>query len=245
MIAKKQISIHLKFFIFSLKVCTEKQLINYKLTMVLIMKSSKNIKSREKHYKNFTTPLQIEKWAEQYYLDWSDDFKKAHKNKNALDYLKFYFGETYKNINFRLRSGNLRENELNTIRDCIRIIKAAPKIPENIIVYRAVGKDFFRNARINSFKFFEKGFMSTSLLEGAVIDKNKGRYTPYQSCKYILKIHINKETEAVYSEFIKSNFGGPSNEYEILFPPNILIKLIKLPYYNFKLHRWIFTSKIL
>lgn len=209
------------------------------------MKSSKNIKSRDKHYKNFTTPLQIEKWAEQYYLDWSDDFKNAHKNKNALDYLKFYFGEAYKNINFRLRSGNLRENELNTIRDCIRIIKAAPKIPENITVYRAVDKDFFINTKVDNFKFLEKGFMSTSLLKESIIDTGEGRYTPYKSCKYILKIHINKGTHGIYSEFIKSNFGGPSNEYEILFPPDVSIKLVGFPYYNFKSHRWIFTLEML
>lgn len=49
--------------------------------MVLIMKSSKNIKSSEKRYKNFKTPLQIEKWAERYYLEWSDNFKNHIKVK--------------------------------------------------------------------------------------------------------------------------------------------------------------------
>ena len=222
------------------------KLIDYKqLTMVLIMNNTKNTKYIKNYYKEFKTTLQIEKWAERYYLDWSDNLKKSYENKDALNYLKFYFGESYKRINYRLRNDNLQENEVETIRKCIEIIKATLQIPENIIVYRAVGKEFFINAKISTLKFLEKGFMSTSLSKEAVIDTGKGRYTPYKSCKYILKIHINKGTNGIYSEFIKSNFGGSSYEYEILFPPNILIKLIRLPYYNFKLHRWIFTLEML
>lgn len=208
------------------------------------MKNSKRINPTKNCYKKFKTPFQIEKWAKQYYLDWSNNFKNSH-NKDILDYLKFYFGQSYKKINYGLRNDNLRENEVNSIRNCIKMINAAPEIPENITVYRAVDKDFFINTKVDNFKFLEKGFMSTSLLKESIIDTGEGRYTPYKSCKYILKIHINKGTHGIYSEFIKSNFGGPSNEYEILFPPDVSIKLVGFPYYNFKSHRWIFTLEML
>ena len=95
----------------------------------------------------------------------------------------------------------------------------APRIPENIIVYRGVNQfgNYDFNNEYNSSK--DLGFLSTSI----AVEKAK----PFASSNKMLKIYVRKNTPGIYMDVIWDR-----DENEILFPPSAILTLISEPYYD-------------
>ena len=95
-------------------------------------------------------------------------------------------------------------------------IALAPRIPENIVVYRGVLNSFIRELKIDRIKDFwkrYKGFLSTSLISKFVLDEG------YEA---ILRIYLPK---GIYGAYVTKISGRPQ-EQEMLFPPNAFLKLL-------------------
>lgn len=100
----------------------------------------------------------------------------------------------------------------------------APRIPENIVVYRYVNEECINellySTKFNESKqFYERGFMSTSLLKKIAKD------APDNSV--LLKLYVNKATVGAY---VNSVVGR--NEYEMLLQNNLFLRICKKPYWD-------------
>lgn len=117
------------------------------------------------------------KWGEKVYGEWAKHYPTYIKNiqrSGALaDYwrehepLSHYCGNVHYNANDYYRSKEFGNEYFDSMKAEInRIVDAAPRIPDNIVVYRALGRiDFWDFNRLNGSRmpFVEIGFMSTSL----------------------------------------------------------------------------------
>ena len=154
-----------------------------------------------------------------------------------------YCGHDYKNINSILwderldNASDLYKIKINTM---LLSIALAPRIPENIVVYRGVSNSFIRELKSDRKKDFwkrYKGFLSTSLISKFVLDEG------YEA---ILRIYLPK---GIYGAYVTKISGRPQ-EQEMLFPPNAFLKLLdskiiykekikKCPIYNCALEYFI------
>lgn len=187
-------------------------------------------------YKEFLRVEECEKWGE-YYSDWAKKYKEVMilsnniKTSHSLETstIECYCGYAYRELNEFLRFGYHSEKHIYDKMSDILIMAlcSAPRIPENIIVYRIVNKIFIENMiRQNKLNrqtpIQEKGFMSTSLLKNIVNTYSEGVEEPH-----LLKIFVPKNTIGIYINSIAKR-----DEEEILLAPNNYLRLIEYPYYD-------------
>lgn len=165
-------------------------------------------------------------WAE-YYKQLTEDIARyASKESNTLSYnLDYYCGYNYSIINQHLRKEiSIEYNPWIERAHLLQLtIFYAPRIPENLIAYRGVDESFTDKFFLNTDHVaIEKGFLSTSI--SALVAKD------FSKNNSILKIHVGSGTPGIYVDAIL-----PKDEYELLFPPNGMLKLISEPYYDPKI----------
>lgn len=181
-----------------------------------------------------------------YYKEWADSYKKTMKvAKRAISSWSFsapvesYCGNEYRGINSFLRNEtDCETNRYREMADILSIVLClAPRIPENIVVYRLVDDNFiaeFMEETIKYGMFQEKGFMSTSLLENIV---NVDEY--FASEHNLLKIYVKSGTIGIYVNSVVDR----SEEEVLLFPNRILI-LRKPPYNSRKLRKVVYECDL-
>ena len=176
-------------------------------------------------YRSFSTIEEAEEWGNKYYGKWAEEYKtniinlKQIFESSGYSAIEEYCGHDYKNINSILwderldNASDLYKIKINTM---LISIALAPRIPENIVVYRGVLNSFIRELKIDRKKDFwkrNKGFLSTSLISNFELDHG------YEA---ILRIYLPKGTYGAYV----TNVSGRSQEQEILFLPNAYLKLL-------------------
>lgn len=198
-------------------------------------------------YKEFLTPDEAELWGNEIYKEWGNEIKKFEIIKRgsgmfedlswAYVPLERYSGWDYRQINNFLRNNN--EDTLDAYKyTAVRLsemLLQAPRIKENIVVYRYVGSDFIEellqaNKKFEHHYYYEKGFTSTSLLKKIVDD------APDDAS--LLKLYVDKGTVGAYVDTVVSRA-----EHEILLQNNLFIRLCKAPYFDKKINRMIFECK--
>ncbi len=149
--------------------------------------------------------------------EWIQKYKKESEELPIYtkEVISHYCKEDHPQINTYLREGKeLNENQLMYMESLDKAL--SNKIGENLVVYRNLKGNPF----INKLAFTEKGYMSTSLLDGSISAIHNG--------KYMLKILLPSSCQGFYVDFISQRTG----EYELLLKRNI--KLKKLAYINQK-----------
>lgn len=115
--------------------------------------------------------------------------------------IEAYLGNVFSQINAYMRGVEQPTDEY--IRYCYdhinEIIYCDPVLTENIVVYRAIGRDTL-NISMNSVKehdgYMEKGFMSTPLLKETLLEE-------FPSYTELLKIYVPKGAHVLGVDFIK------------------------------------------
>ncbi|NFI55906.1 hypothetical protein FDA48_05880 [Clostridium botulinum] len=172
------------------------------------------------------------KWGEKYYYEWGKHYiKSMNVAKNVLksslmaSIVEFYCGHSHIHINKYLRFG-IDESKIYEEMSHILIItlSTAPRVPNNIIVYRLVCDEFIHELIKRNKKGLptqEKGFISTSLTKDIIKNSNE----PYSDHKNMLKIYVKSNTVGIYVNVIAER-----NENELLLCPNGYFRLLKSPY---------------
>lgn len=198
------------------------------------------------NYREFKNKDEAEQWGRNIYDLWGQEVKRFENVKrrssmfsddNPWVYspLQWYCGEGYKQINKYYRTGRSINDKYKYM--AIRIseeLLLAPRIPENIVLYRYVDEEFM-NELINATKnnkskrYYEKGFMSTSLLKSIIKDAydkyERSQYAPSQL--YLLKLYVDKGTAGAYVNSIVKR-----DEFEMLLQNNLFLQICKKPYYD-------------
>ena len=187
-------------------------------------------------YKEFLTVEECREWGD-YYSNWAQKYKevmslakKINKNHSIeMSTIECYCGESYREINELLRLEHISDKHLygKMVDILIMTLCSAPKIKDNIVVYRVVNDAFIKelignNKLSGSIPTREKGFMSTSLLKDIV-----NIYSDEGSGLYLLKIYVPKGTVGIYVNTVTRR-----DEEEILLAPNNYLRLIEYPYYD-------------
>lgn len=153
-------------------------------------------------YKGFTENT-VEEWIKKYK-------KTSHElTKETKMVISNYCKEDKPRINMLLRQNNklnMKENKYKNILD--RVL--SDEIGENIITYRKVKNNPFQNMNT----FVEKGYMSTSLIDGDINQIHTG--------DYMLKLLVPCKCAGFYVDYISCRYG----EYEMLLKRNIRLKKI-------------------
>lgn len=181
-------------------------------------------------YREFRDANESSEWGNKIYKQWAENYKSTSQKVKSVDApscceipIESYCGFNYLSTNNNRRTPNVNEtNEEQYV--LIREICSAPVIPENIVVYRLVCDEVIQELTTikndKPYTFYEKGFMSTSLLKSIVeIDG------PYFSHKNLLKIYVDKNTIGVYVNVVTKR-----SEEEVLFLPGMSLGLINKPY---------------
>lgn len=188
------------------------------------------------NYVQFTDPSVAKDWGNFHYAEWSQKYMKLMEvTKHLFDIpnirspLEKYCGYDYRHINNYLRNGIDNSNkDYRELSDFLSIVlSSAPRIPENIVVYRLVCDKFVEslisdNKLDRSTPTIEKGFMSTSLIKDICYN-----HEDYSAEKNLLKIYVPKGTMGIYVSNITHR-----NEEEILLRPNLFLGLSAYPYYD-------------
>lgn len=134
-------------------------------------------------YRSFSTKEEAKEWGNKYYGKWSVEYKTNLFNLEQIfkSYgyraIEEYCGYDYKNINPILweerldNASDLYKLKINTM---LISIALAPRVPENIVVYRGVLKSFIKELKSDRKKDFwtrNKGFLSTSLISNFELDR--------------------------------------------------------------------------
>lgn len=187
-------------------------------------------------YKEFLTVEECIEWGD-YYSNWAKRYKEImslfekikpnHTSETAP--IECYCGNSYREINEILRFEYNSDKHLydKMVDILIMTLCSAPKIKDNIVVYRLVNDSFIKelignNKLSDSIPTREKGFMSTSLLKDIV-----NIYSDGGSGLYLLKIYVPKGTVGIYVNTVTRR-----DEEEILLAPNNYLRLIEYPYYD-------------
>ena len=187
-------------------------------------------------YRSFFTKEEAEEWGNKHYKKWAEEYKTNLFNLEQIFKSHGYHAiEQYCGFDYNKINSILWKEELNSASDCYKIIintlvisiVLAPKVPENIVVYRGVLNSYIDELKSYKKKDFwkrNKGFLSTSLINDFALDHG------YEA---ILRIYLPKGTYGVYV----NNIVGRPKEQEMLFLPNAYIKLLD--------NRRIFKEKII
>lgn len=202
----------------------------------------------KENYKEFENKEESQKWGKIYYSDWGEKYTnlmKSVKDKLSMKIFEIpvesYCGNTYSSINHYLRNDiHSTSNYEREISDMLIIaIHSAPRIPNDIIVYRLVSDNFIKhlieNNKKGKYLTTEKGFMSTSMLKN--ITELDERYTTYSN---LLKIYVPKGMLGLYVNSVTGR-----KEEEILFPPNLDLSLIAYPYKDKETKKTIYECRLI
>lgn len=199
-------------------------------------------------YREFKTMQEAEKWGMKYYKDWADAYQNTMRQAKSTvkdplfdATIECYCGYMYKTINNYLR--NEIDNENNFYREMTDIMTivlcSAPRIPENIVLYRLVDNEFVnelieRNKETKHTPIKENGFMSTSLLKDIVyVDES---YACYNN---LLKIYVESGTMGVYVNAITRR-----REEEILLFSGMYLGLANYPYRDESISKMVYECKL-
>ena len=178
-------------------------------------------------YREIQTEKEAKEFPREKYKDSCDQYKR--KNKIMLnykyrisqmeDFMGKYLGNVFWTINNYLRSDGEYNEKLNMVVDRLNeLIMCAPRLDENIVVYRGVSqstmKMILNKVQENDGNYTEKAFMSTSLRFDTVVRE----FQPYDC---ILKIYVPKGAFVLGIDCIDDR-----NEEEMLFPNNQWLKYI-------------------
>lgn len=170
-------------------------------------------------------------WGKKYYDDWSQNYKINMKVADKVINTSFftscvecYCGYSYRNINEYLR-GFKEDYFYKEMSDILAIVLSmAPRVPNNIVVYRLVCDEFIRELLIKNkdeIPTQEKGFISTSLCKDIIEHEDEH----YSAHKNVLKIYVKSNTVGIYVNGITKR-----SEQELLLYPNGFFRLLRRPY---------------
>lgn len=181
-------------------------------------------------YREFSSIEEASEWGNEHYKQWADEYKKNIfilndvYNIQEAAALDCYCGFAYQNMNSILRNipvPNLSDNIITYYKTMNKLLEfsilCAPRVPENIIVYRGISNIFMESLKKavtdTAGYVVERGFLSTSLISNFVIKNN------YDA---LLRIYVPKGEFGMYV----TNLTGRPQEQEMLFMPNSYIRLI-------------------
>lgn len=186
-------------------------------------------------YREFPVEQQACKWGEKHYGKWGAKYKADTNllqrvmgdspfSTASLAPIEQYCGYTYRQINSLLRNTLYcpDPDAYATYRSVIDTLSlalaSAPRIPENIVVYRMVCDEFIDMLKQHD-RAKEPAFLSTSLLPN-VMHGEEG-YSGHKSC---LKIYVPAGTIGIYVNAVTKR-----PEQEILIAPNRGLVLLSKP----------------
>lgn len=184
-------------------------------------------------------------WGEGVFGTWAKNYpsfiKNVERGGEYADYWKendpltYYCGNAYYNGNRHYRH-DIRNDFFDSLKSEIdNIVSSSPRIPENIVVYRALAViDFWNFKKLNASRkpFVELAPMSTSLTT-TILTRKEGDPN-FSVCRYVLKIYCPQGAMATYVDEIgkyaeKLNRG----ENELIFPSGSKLIMIAYPYKKF------------
>lgn len=203
-------------------------MINKILDYMRYGKMNNNIISSD--YIEFKEDKVAEAWGNKYYQEWSKHYKDSMRVAKEVvkrscmnSSLEFYCGYSHRQINEYLRF-DTEDYLYGEMSDILAItLSMAPRVPNNIIVYRLVCDQFINQLIENNKEGIpvqEKGFISTSITKNIV---NAGE--PYCNHSSMLKIYVKENTVGIYV-----NGVARRPEQELLLYPNGFFRLLKNPY---------------
>lgn len=206
-------------------------MINKIINYVRYGKMNNNIISSD--YIEFKEDATAEEWGNKHYGEWAQSYKRNMEVANKVietsslsSSLECYCGYNYRQINEYLRFGiiDTSTNLYKQMSDILAVILSmAPRIPDNIIVYRLVCDEFINKLIENNKKGIptqEKGFISTSLTKNIL--KSEEFYSDH---KNLIKIYVKAKSVGIYVNGVEKR-----HEQEVLLYPNGYFKLLKNPY---------------
>lgn len=188
------------------------------------------------NYKEFKTKSEAEQWGRQIYGEWGRkviEFENIKKDSSMIDndswannVIEKYCSGEYLEINKHYREKNNDEYDIFNFK-ALRLseeLLEAPRINENIIVYRYVGEEFidkllYANKKLSHKKYYELGFLSTSLI------KSIAENAPANSS--LLKLYIDKGMVGAYVDVITGK-----GDNELLLRNNVFLNLCNAPYWD-------------
>lgn len=205
-----------------------------------------SVKMDKTIYKEFHSHNEAMDWGIKNYNLWGINYKKVSQRVGQYGAtihseipLESYCGNAFMSLNDSLRTNQNDSYNGALAAILIREICGAPLIPNNIIVYRLVCDEVIQEMTTirndKPYTYYEKGFMSTSLLKDIVVFDEK-----YSSHKNLLKIYVNKNTMGVYV-----NVVARRSEEEMLFLPGMTLGLINKPYQDKNINKTIYECILL
>ena len=157
----------------------------------------------------------IDNWAKEVYGEWSQKcieyFDRLYMvDSSIVNPVKLYAGYTYRDINHQLRTPNaeLLIDNSELIRQLRMLIVSAPRIPEDIVVYRWVMPHVLDDIiSAENTPYCEKAFLSTTL-DPFIVKRSDVLNENFK----LLKINVKKDTYAAYVDLMQRR-----NEKELIF----------------------------
>jgi len=176
-------------------------------------KQYKNEVNRQVNKKHININIHIEDFEQYKVFDkikakkWTDEkYKDADIDNETKKTIAKYCKENEPAVNSALRNGEINNQVAYEIKVLDKFLERY-LLDENIVVFRLLNFNPFNDSK----KFTEKGFMSTSLVNGYINSIHRH--------KYRLKIYLPRGAKGFYVNFISCRDG----EYEILLPRNVTI----------------------
>lgn len=184
-------------------------------------------------------------WGEQVYGEWAKSYtsfiKDVERSGAYADFwkkrdpLSFYCGYAYDNANKYFRARGKGNDYFDSLKfEIDNIVASAPRIPENIVVYRALNNICFWDfKKLNTLRapFVELAPMSTSLTTTILTREEDDSSSNFSVCQYVLKIFCPKGAMATYidevGKYVESLNRG---EMELIFPSGSKLFLTAYPY---------------
>lgn len=197
-------------------------------------------------YREFLTEDESREWGKAHYGKWANNYRKQMrlakgytKDDYVLESIERYCGYNYKKINEGLRNGFETSNIMYRMLANVlsMILCGAPRIPDNIVLYRVVGKEAIQQILKNNELYTqskELGFLSTSMLKSIV---NNGEFARGEA---LLKMYVKKGTVGVYVNEVTCR-----NEEEILLPPGLFIRILGTPYLDKIINKLVYECEVI
>lgn len=197
-------------------------------------------------YREFLTEDETREWGEMYYEKWANNYKKQMrlakgytKDDFVLESIERYCGYGYKQINEGLRNKFETSNIMyRTLANVLSMILcSAPRIPENIVLYRVVDQKAIQVILKNNELYTqskELGFLSTSMLKSIV---NNDEFTRGE---VLLKMYVKKGTVGVYVNEVTRR-----SEEEILLPPGLYLRILGTPYMDETINKMVYECEVI
>lgn len=204
---------------------------------------------KKEEFKELKNRNEAVAWGKLYYGAWAVTYlnvmskaNKIIKDKGLVTIpVEAYCGYVYRDMNAHLRFEDHRciDTKVGEYCDILTMVLcSAPRIPENIIVYRLVSMEFIQDLinrnKTDGSMTYEKGFMSTGLLKSIA---NTGE--AYTSHKSMLKIYVPKGAIGIYVNVVTSR-----GEEEILLAPGYFLGLIEYPYFDEATRKMIYECQL-